>query len=123
MVEREPWPRGRAGRRDINGYLIDTGPTVLTMPDIIDEVFAAVGETTSQRLDLLPVDPAYRSMFTDGTSIDVHSDADRMAASVREFAGPQEAAGYRALREWLHRLYGPSSRASSARTSTLPCQC
>ena len=105
VVEREPWPGGRAGRRDINGYLIDTGPTVLTMPDIIDEVFAAVGETTSQRLDLLPVDPAYRSMFTDGTSIDVHSDADRMAASVREFAGPQEAAGYRALREWLHRLY------------------
>src|ERR1700761_4623813 len=36
VVEREDWPGGRAGRRDIDGYRIDTGPTVLTMPDIID---------------------------------------------------------------------------------------
>ncbi|MGV0624207.1 FAD-dependent oxidoreductase, partial [Mycobacterium kansasii] len=41
VVEREPWPGGRAGRLDIDGYRIDTGPTVLTMPDIIDETFAA----------------------------------------------------------------------------------
>lgn len=58
VVEREPWPGGRAGRLDVGGYQIDTGPTVLTMPDIIDDVFAAVGETSSGRLELLPVDPA-----------------------------------------------------------------
>src|SRR5271154_7538149 len=94
VVEREDWPGGRAGRRDIDGYRIDTGPTVLTMPDIIDEAFAAVGETLSQRVDLLPVDPAYRAMFSDGSGIDVHTDADRMAAAVREFAGPQQAVDY-----------------------------
>lgn len=105
VVEREAWPGGRAGRRDIAGYRIDTGPTVLTMPDLIDEAFAAVGESSSQRLDLLPVDPAYRALFADGGSIDVHSDADRMAAAIEEFAGPREAAGYRALRDWLQRLY------------------
>jgi phytoene desaturase len=105
VVEREPWPGGRAGRRDLNGYQIDTGPTVLTMPDLIDEAFAAVGETYRQRLELLPVDPAYRAMFSDGSGIDVHTDGDRMAAAVQEFAGAHEAAGYRALREWLERLY------------------
>ncbi|CAM3193062.1 phytoene dehydrogenase [Mycobacterium intermedium] len=105
VIERENWPGGRAGRRDIDGYRIDTGPTVLTMPDLIDEAFAAVGESTAQRLDLLPVDPAYRAMFADGSAVDVHSDADRMAESVRAFAGPQQAAGYRALRDWLDRLY------------------
>lgn len=105
VVEREPWPGGRAGRRDIGGYRIDTGPTVLTMPDLIDEAFAAVGDSLSQRLDLLPVDPAYRAMFADGAGIDVHTDAERMAEAVREFAGPQAAAGYRGLRDWLERLY------------------
>jgi phytoene desaturase len=105
VVERNPWPGGRAGRLDINGYRIDTGPTVLTMPDLIDEAFAAVGENLSQRLELLPVDPAYRATFADGDRIDVHSDADRMAAAVREFAGPREEAGYRSLRDWLERLY------------------
>ncbi len=105
VVEREAWPGGRAGRLDIDGYRIDTGPTVLTMPDIIDEVFAAVGEDRSGRLDLLPVDPAYRAVFADGSAVDVHSDADKMAASVQEFAGPQQAAGYLRLRDWLDRLY------------------
>ena len=43
VVERGSDPGGRMGRADISGYRIDTGPTVLTMPDIIDETFAAVG--------------------------------------------------------------------------------
>lgn len=105
VIDRQPWPGGRAGRRDVGGYRIDTGPTVLTMPDIIDEVFAAVGETSAERIDLQPVDPAYRARFADGSALDVHSDADRMAAAVEEFAGRQQAAGYRRLREWLTRLY------------------
>jgi phytoene desaturase len=105
VVERNPWPGGRAGRQDIDGYLIDTGPTVLTMPDIIDEAFNAVGETLSGRIELLPVDPAYRAMFSDGSAIDVHTDADRMAAAVREFAGRESEEGYRRLRDWLGQLY------------------
>lgn len=105
VVERYPWPGGRAGRLDIDGYRIDTGPTVLTMTDIIDDTFAAVGETRSERLELLPVDPAYRATFSDGSALDVHSDADRMTAAVEQFAGFGQAAGYRRLREWLTRLY------------------
>ncbi len=105
VVEREAWPGGRAGRLDIGGYRIDTGPTVLTMPDIIDEAFAAVGETRSSRLELLPVDPAYRAVFADGSSLDVHTDPDRMATAIETFAGGQQAAGYRRLRDWLTRLY------------------
>lgn len=105
VVEREPWPGGRAGRLDIDGYRIDTGPTVLTMPDIIDETFAAVGETTSDRLELSPVDPAYRAVFADGSALDVHSDADRMADAIADFAGSGQAAGYRRLRTWLTGLY------------------
>jgi phytoene desaturase len=105
VVERESWPGGRAGRLDVGGYRLDTGPTVLTMPDIIDETFAAVGETRSQRVDLLAVDPAYRAQFADGSSIDVHSDADQMAAAIQEFADARQAAGYRQLRDWLTRLY------------------
>ena len=105
VVERENWPGGRAGRLDVDGYRLDTGPTVLTMPDIIDDTFAAVGETSSARMDLLDVDPAYRAQFADGSSIDVHSDADRMAIAIEEFAGATQAAGYRQLRDWLTRLY------------------
>lgn len=105
VVEREPWPGGRAGRLDIAGYRIDTGPTVITMPELIDELFAAVGETRSHRLELLAVEPAYHARFADGSSIDVHCDADRMACAVEAFAGQRQADGYRKLRDWLTRLY------------------
>ncbi|WP_459965744.1 FAD-dependent oxidoreductase, partial [Mycobacterium avium] len=69
VVEREAWPGGRAGRRDIDGYRIDTGPTVLTMPDIIEDTFAAVGDTLARRLELCTLDPAYRAVFADGSSL------------------------------------------------------
>jgi phytoene desaturase len=105
VVERESWPGGRAGRIDVNGYRIDTGPTVLTMPDIIDDTFAAVGESTSDRLDLMTVDPAYRAQFADDSSLSVYSDADQMANAIEEFADAKQAAGYRKLRDWLTELY------------------
>ncbi len=105
VVERDAVPGGRVGRIDTRGYRIDTGPTVLTMPDIIDDVFAAVGENRTARLDLERVDPAYYASFADGSGLDVHSDAARMAATVEAFAGAEQAAGYVRLREWLTRLY------------------
>jgi phytoene desaturase len=105
VVERGDHPGGRVGRLDIDGYRLDTGPTVLTMPDIIDDAFAAVGERLSERMDLMPVDPAYRASFADGSTLQVSSDRDSMAAEIERFAGPAQADGYLRLREWLTRLY------------------
>ena len=105
VVERAPHPGGRVGRLDIDGYSIDTGPTVLTMPDIIDDAFAAVGETLSDRLDLVRVDPAYHASFADGSGLNVHSGRDAMAAEIERFAGSEQAHGYLQLRNWLTRLY------------------
>ena len=105
VVERGDVPGGRVGRMDIDGYRLDTGPTVLTMPDLIDETFAAVGESTADRMELAPVVPAYRALFADGSTLDVHSDGEAMAAEVERFAGPAQAQGYLRLRDWLTRLY------------------
>jgi phytoene desaturase len=105
VVEREGVPGGRVGRVDAGGYRLDTGPTVLTMPDIIDDAFAAVGEERSARLDLLRVDPGYHASFADGSALDVYSDPARMAVAIEAFAGADQAAGYLALRDWLTRLY------------------
>ncbi len=105
VVERGDQPGGRMGRLDVEGYRLDTGPTVLTMTDILEEAFTAVGESMSDRLDLLPVTPAYRAAFADGSALDVHTDPEAMAAAVEDFAGPDAVAGYQRLRDWLIRLY------------------
>ena len=90
---------------DIDGYRLDTVPTVLTMPDIIEDAFAAVGESLTDRLDLMRVEPAYRASFADGSALDVHSERDAMAAEIERFAGRGQADGYLQLRDWLTRLY------------------
>ncbi|MFJ2566249.1 MULTISPECIES: phytoene desaturase family protein [unclassified Streptomyces] len=105
VVERDPLPGGRAGRLVRGGYLIDTGPTVLTMPDIAEEAFAAVGERLGDRVELVPLHPAYRARFADGAVLDVHTEAAAMEAEVERFAGGAEAAGYRRLRAWLEQLH------------------
>jgi phytoene desaturase len=105
VVERDAVPGGRAGRLDVAGYRLDTGPTVLTMPDIVDQTFAAVGDSLAARLDLLPLTPAYQARFADGSRLAVHSDAAAMTEEVRRFAGAGEARGYERLRAWLGELY------------------
>ncbi|MFJ6852615.1 phytoene desaturase family protein [Streptomyces sp. NPDC091271] len=105
VVEQGSGPGGRAGRVELGGYRIDTGPTVLTMPHLADEAFAAVGDSLHRRVELIPLHPAYRARFADGSRLDVHTDGDAMEAEVRRFAGGAEAAGYRRLRRWLERMY------------------
>ncbi|MFC9031322.1 phytoene desaturase [Streptomyces arboris] len=105
VVERESGPGGRAGLLESGGFRIDTGPTVLTMPDLVEEAFAAVGDRLADRLELIPLDPAYRARFADGSQLDVHTDGAAMEAAVEQFAGARQAVGYRRLRVWLERLY------------------
>jgi phytoene desaturase len=105
VVERAPHPGGRMGRLDVGGYRIDTGPTVLTMPDILEDTLNAVGESLADRLDLSPVDPSYRALFADGSQLHVHREADAMADEVARVMGSAEANGYLRLRDWLTKLY------------------
>ncbi|MEV5446531.1 phytoene desaturase family protein, partial [Streptomyces sp. NPDC052644] len=110
VVERDAGPGGRAGRVRMGGYEVDTGPTVLTMPHLADEAFAAVGDSLERHVSLTALHPAYRASFADGTSLDVHTGGEAMEEEVRRFAGPSEAAGYRELRRWLQRLYRAQMR-------------
>jgi phytoene desaturase len=94
VVEREAVPGGRAGRLVVDGYEFDTGPTVLTMPDLIAEPLNAVGEDLDSWLDVTPLDPAYRAHYPDGSTLDVITDTVRMAGEISRVCGPREADGY-----------------------------
>jgi phytoene desaturase len=105
VVEREAVPGGRAGRLELGGYSFDTGPTVLTMPELIADALDAVGERLADWLDLRPLDPVYRAFFPDGSTVDVRADTEAMAAEVERVSGAAEAAGYRRFVEFVTRLY------------------
>jgi phytoene desaturase len=105
VVEREAVPGGRCGLVQSHGYRFDTGPTVLTMPDLLAQSFAAVGEELSAWLTLLRLDPAYRARFADGTTIDVRAEVDDMADEIANTCGRKDADGYRRYVAFLRELY------------------
>jgi len=105
VVERETIPGGRAGLIEDSGYRFDTGPTVLTMPDLIADAFDCVGEDMADWLDLMPVDPLYRAYYPDGSTLDVKSDPQQMAEEIRRVIGDREAAGYLQYVDFVSDLY------------------
>jgi phytoene desaturase len=105
VLERETVPGGRNGLLERDGYRFDTGPTVLTMPGLIADALACVGEELEDRLDLVPLDPAYRAFFADGSTLDVRTDPGAMDAEVERLCGPHEAAGFRAFAAHARDLY------------------
>jgi phytoene desaturase len=105
VLERTSAPGGVAGRLDLGGYAFDTGPTVLTMPELLAEAFDAVGEQLGGWLELHPLDPAYRAHFPDGSTLDVIADTARMAGEVSRVCGPREADGYLRFAAYAAKLW------------------
>lgn len=105
VLERESVPGGRAGLIADGGYRFDTGPTVLTMPGLIEDAFASLGEQMSDWLTLTPLAPAYRANFADGSRLDVHHDTTLMAQEISRVIGPSEAEGYLRFVDFAAELY------------------
>ncbi|QBJ94884.1 phytoene desaturase [Rhodococcus sp. ABRD24] len=108
LLEREDHPGGRVGVHRGPGYTIDNGATVLTMPELVRDALAAVGadfDSTTPPLRLHTLEPAYHARFADSSTIDVHSDPDKMVAEVTRVCGPAEARRYLDLRRWLARIF------------------
>ena len=60
---------GKLGLRERDGYRFDTGPSLLTWPQVFEDTVAAAGVRLADHLDIAPVDPAFRYRFADGTWI------------------------------------------------------
>ena len=105
VLEAAAGPGGRAGTLSRDGFRFDTGPTVLTMPHLIDRCFAAAGVDGRELLTLRPVDPMYRACYADGSELRVRHGRDAMTEEVRRVCGDREAAAFGRFCEWLGRLY------------------
>jgi len=98
-------PGGLARRVEADGYRFDTGPTVITMPAILEATFAAAGADMADFVTMRPLDPLYRATFADGSTIHVRRGHDAMVAELRDEVGPQAAASFERFTAWLRQLY------------------
>lgn len=105
VLEKEDVPGGRAGILQRDGFTFDTGPTVLTMPDLIDRPLRAVGSSLADRLELTLLDPAYRAFYADGSTLEVRHGHEAMRAEIHRECGSVDAAAFDEFVTWLRRLY------------------
>ncbi len=104
IVEKRDKTGGRAYVYEKDGFKFDGGPTILTAPWLIDELFEIGGKKTSDYVKLVKLDPFYNIRFPDGTVFNYNDDKDNLHAQVGKFnAG--DIAGYKRFAADLGEIY------------------
>jgi phytoene desaturase len=95
---------GRARVFRSGGFTFDAGPTVITAPYLLEELFALFGRSMADYVRLVPVDPFYRILFPDGSSFDYTGDEERLLAQIAAMS-PRDVDGYRRLAKHAERIF------------------
>ncbi len=106
VLEHLPAPGGRASVFAQDGFTFDAGPTIITAPALLEELWSLAGARLSDDITLHPVTPFYRILFNDGAVFDCSGDPDAMRAQVQALA-PADLAGYEkfiALSESIYKI-------------------
>ena len=93
LLEKRDKPGGRAYVYKDEGFTFDAGPTVITDPSAIEELFTAAGKSIKDYVDLLPVSPFYRLCWEDGTQFDYANDQASLDRQIGAL-NPRDVAGY-----------------------------
>ena len=93
LFEARDKPGGRAYVYEDQGFTFDAGPTVITDPSALEELFALGGKRMADYVELLPVTPFYRLCWEDGSHFDYANDQDAMDRQIHA-RNPADVAGY-----------------------------
>ena len=97
-------PGGRAYVYRDQGFTFDAGPTVITAPHCLEDLFELAGESMDDSVDLIPVDPMYRLQWNDGTKFDYTQDEGRLVEQIRQMS-PGDVEGYRRFADYTRRVF------------------
>lgn len=86
VFEKNESAGGKMNQYCEKGYRFDTGPSLLTMPFILEKVFTTCGYSLSDYLELIPVDPVCRYFFPDGIRFDSYRSVDKNLEQIKDFA-------------------------------------
>lgn len=104
VLEMRDRPGGRAYVYEQDGFKFDAGPTIITIPFLVDELFALAGKKTSDYVRIFPCDPYYRIVFHDGRVFNYTGDESRIEEQIRNF-NPDDVEGYRRFLKKTERLF------------------
>lgn len=93
LIEKRDRPGGRAYVYEDGDYTFDAGPTIITAPECLEEVFSAAGRAMSDYAELIPVMPFYRLYWEDGYRFDYSNDLEAINAQIAQ-KNPRDVDGY-----------------------------
>ncbi len=104
VVEGRDKPGGRAYHWEKDGFTFDAGPTVITDPPCLQELWALSGRDMAGDIELMPVTPFYRLNWPDGTNFDYSNDNVSLKSEIAKL-NPEDVAGYDRFLEYSEGVY------------------
>lgn len=104
LYEARDKPGGCAYVYEQDGFRFDGGPTVITAPQCLEQLFELVGRRLEDYVELLPVTPLYRLLWPDGDRLDYSGDLPSLLAQIRA-RNPRDASGYERFLEYSRRVF------------------
>lgn len=104
LLEKNEQLGGRAQVLEHKGLKYDAGPTVITAPFLVDELFALFGKKTADYVDIRPIEPWYRFQDVGGACLDYSSDAEALKAGIAEIS-PRDAERYDDFARAAEKIY------------------
>ncbi len=106
LFEKNEWLGGKAAQLEQDGFRFDMGPTILTVPRVLERIFTEAGVRMEDRLDLRRIDPQWRCFFEDGSVLDLKQDVSEMGEVLKTYAPGTEKgyADFIGLSEKLHEV-------------------
>lgn len=105
VLEQNPRVGGKMSEIRAEGFRWDTGPSVITMRHVFEDLFSAAGRRLEDYLTLLPVDPLTRYLYPDGAVLDAAADPSLMHARISALAGQADADGYLRYLRYAERIH------------------
>ncbi|XQY92422.1 phytoene desaturase family protein [Metabacillus sp. HB246100] len=95
---------GKLNIRKGMGFTFDTGPSILTMPWILEKLFSSVGKNVHDYLEIVRVEPGWRTFFEDGTKIDLTSDLPTMLQEIKKVS-EEDSHSFLSYLQYSEKLY------------------
>jgi len=104
LFEKNETIGGKLNEKKLSGYRFDAGPSLLTMPFVIDELFEFCGFARKDFLEFIPLEPVCRYFYPDGARLDASSDVEKMKREIAQ-RSPRDAEVYENFLAYTERLY------------------
>lgn len=110
IFEKNEKPGGKISEVRARGFRFDTGPSLLTMPFVLEKLFEYCDENINNFVDIKPVDPICRYFYPNGAQFDCFQDSGVNIAQIQDFA-PDDVQAYKKFQEYSKQLYERTKEA------------